>query len=74
MASSCSRIHALAAYLDVRLFERRVRAVELTVPGNTLWLKLADGFRLIESAVREVHTLQAPAEIAVSAGPAIVAK
>ena len=68
------QIRALEGYLGVRLFERRVRAVELTEAGKALCPKLERGFRLIESGVREVRTLQAPATIAVSVGPAIAAK
>lgn len=68
------QIRALESYLGVRLFERRVRAVELTEAGRTLWPKLERGFRLIESGVRELRTLQAPAAITVSIGPAIAAK
>jgi LysR family glycine cleavage system transcriptional activator len=68
------QIRALERYLDTRLFERRVRAVELTEAGQALWPRLAEGFRLIESGVRQVRTLQAPAQIQLSAGPAIAAK
>jgi len=68
------QIRALESYLGVRLFERRVRGVELTEAGKTLWPGLETGFRLIESGVREVRTLQAPAAITVSSGPAIAAK
>jgi LysR family glycine cleavage system transcriptional activator len=68
------QIRTLEQYLDVRLFERKVRSVELTEAGKALWPKLESGFRLIESGVREVRTLQAPARITVSIGPAIAAK
>jgi len=68
------QIRALESYLGLRLFERRLRAVALTEAGQALWPSLERGFRSIESGVREVRSLQAPAAIAVSIGPAIAAK
>jgi LysR family transcriptional regulator, glycine cleavage system transcriptional activator len=68
------QIRSLEAYLDVRLFDRLTRAIALTEAGQALYPKLDVGFRLIETAVREVRTLQAASVLVVSAGPAIAAK
>lgn len=68
------QIRSLEAYLDVRLFDRLTRAVALTEAGAALYPKLDVGFRLVESAVREVRSLSTASALVVSAGPAIAAK
>lgn len=68
------QIRALETYLGVRLFERLTRAIALTEAGEALRPKLEVGFRLIETAVREVRVLSRSAVLVVSAGPAIAAK
>jgi LysR family glycine cleavage system transcriptional activator len=68
------QIRALEAYLDVRLFERLTRSIALTQAGAALLPKLDRGFRLIETAVREVRSRRAMPVVVVSAGPAIAAK
>ncbi len=68
------QIRNLEAYLDVRLFDRLTRAVALTPAGAALRPKLDMGFRLIESAVREVRSIRSASPLVVSAGPAIAAR
>lgn len=68
------QIRTLESYLDVRLFERLTRAVKLTTSGRALRPGVEDGFRQIESAVRQVRAIDARSVIVVSAGPAIAAK
>jgi LysR family glycine cleavage system transcriptional activator len=68
------QIRTLEAYLDVRLFDRLTRAVALTEAGSALYPKLDVGFRLVESAVREVRSLRTASALVVTAGPAIAAK
>ncbi len=68
------QIRKLEAYLDVRLFDRLTRAVALTEAGAALYPKLDLGFRLVETAVREVRSIRTASTLVVSAGPAIAAK
>lgn len=68
------QIRTLEAYLDVRLFDRLTRAVALTEAGSALYPKLDVGFRLVESAAREVRSLRTASALVVTAGPAIAAK
>lgn len=68
------QIRALEAYLDVRLFERLTRAIALTEAGRHLQPGVEEGFRCIESSVRQVRSLRSRAVIVVSAGPSIAAK
>lgn len=68
------QIRSLESYLDVRLFDRLTRAVALTEAGSALYPKLDMGFRLVESAVREVRSIRSASALVVSAGPAIAAK
>lgn len=68
------QIRKLEAYLDVRLFDRLTRAVSLTEAGTALYPKLDVGFRLVESAVREVRSVRTASALVVSTGPAIAAK
>ena len=68
------QIRTLEAYLDVRLFERLTRAIALTEAGRHLQPGVEEGFRCIESSVRQVRSLRSRAVIVVSAGPSIAAK
>ncbi len=68
------QIRTLEAYLDVRLFERLTRAIALTEAGRLLQPGMEEGFRCIESSVRQVRSLRSRAVIVVSAGPSIAAK
>lgn len=68
------QIRTLEAYLDVRLFRRLTRSVELTEAGAALLPKLDMGFRLIETAVREVRSVRGAASLVVATGPALAGK
>lgn len=68
------QIRTLEAYLDVRLFDRLTRAIALTEAGRALQPGVEEGFRSIESSVRQVRSLRSRAVIVVSAGPSIAAK
>lgn len=68
------QIRALEAYLDTRLFDRMTRAIALTPAGETLRPGLEEGFRKIETTVRQVRSLKNHSVIVVSAGPAFAAK
>jgi len=50
------------AHLGVRLFERGGRTVVLTREGELLYRRVADGFRSIESGLKEVEELRAEKE------------
>ena len=67
------QVRKLEAYLDTRLFDRLTRAVALTEAGRALQPGVEDGFRRIESAVRQIRSLRSRAVIVVSAGPPIAA-
>lgn len=68
------QIRALEAYLDVRLFNRLTRAIELTPAGLSLQPGIENGFRQIETAVRQVRSVRQHAVLVVSSGPAMAAK
>ncbi len=68
------QIRTLETYLDARLFERRTRAVALTEAGQALLPGVGDGFRQIESAVRQVRSLRNGAVIVVTTGPSFASK
>jgi len=68
------QIRALEAYLDTRLFNRLTRAVELTPAGRALRPGVEDGFRRIETAVRQVRSINSNATLVLSVGPAMAAK
>jgi len=50
------------AHLGVRLFERRVKGARLTPEGQGLYRRVADGFRIIQTGVREVEQRRGRAE------------
>lgn len=49
-------------HLGVRLFERGGRGAVLTQEGETLYRRVADGFRSIETGLREIEQLRAGKE------------
>ncbi len=68
------QIRTLETYLDVRLFDRLTRRIELTEAGRALLPGVGRGFREIEGAVRQVRSLKSGAVIVVSAGPSMASK
>jgi DNA-binding transcriptional LysR family regulator len=49
-------------YLGVRLFERAGKGAALTLEGEALYRRVADGFRSIETGLREIEQLRAGKE------------
>jgi len=73
-AAISHQIHALEADLGVRLFDRRSRAVELTVSARLLLPGLSDAFAGIQTAVRRLRTHNDTGTLTVTASPSIAAK
>ena len=51
------------SYLGVRLFDRAGRSAALTPEGETLYRRVSEGFRSIETGLHEVEQLRAGSEI-----------
>ena len=68
------QIRTLETYLDIRLFNRMTRRIELTEAGHALRPGVGRGFREIEGAVRQVRSIASGSVIVVSAGPAMTSK
>lgn len=51
-------IRELESTLDVRLFDRTTRKVELTEPGRTLMVKMRAGVQAIEEACRDAQAIR----------------
>jgi len=67
------RIRALEQELDCRLFERRVRGVELTSEGRALYDSIREGFELIAGGVERFRRRARP-PVVLSTTPALAAK
>lgn len=67
-------VKALEEFLDVRLLERRNRAVRLTEAGRQLHPGLADGFGRLREAVGRLQAADNDRILTVSCGPAFAAK
>lgn len=67
------RIRVLEEYLERPLFLRKVRAVELTTDGQTLFAAVGGSFRAIASAIEQVRR-PPRASVTLSATPAFAAK
>lgn len=67
------RIRVLEEYLERPLFVRKVRAVELTADGQTLWMAVSSGFQTIAVAIEQVRKPRR-ASVTLSATPAFAAK
>lgn len=68
------QIKSLETDLGVQLFRRMNWAVELTEAGRMLAPGVADGFRALKSAVRNVNRMQEGRGLVLTAGPAFTAK
>ncbi len=68
------QIKQLEEHLEVQLFRRLNRAVELTEAGLALQPGVTDGFTALREAVRQVARLKNQNELTITAGPAFTAK
>lgn len=68
------QIKQLEEHLEVQLFHRLNRAVELTEAGHALQPGVAEGFAALRQAVRQVARLRNQNELTITAGPAFTAK
>ena len=68
------QIRALEDFLQIKLFNRLNRAVELTDAGHALYPGLKDGFERLRQAVRALERVKPSNVITVATGPAIAAK
>jgi LysR family glycine cleavage system transcriptional activator len=68
------QIRGLEDYLGVRLFERRVRAIELTAAGKMLHPGLQAGFTQIRDAVAGLQIADNPHVLVISTPPGFTAK
>ena len=68
------QIKQLEEHLEVQLFHRLNRAVELTEAGHALQPGVAEGFAALRQAVRQVGRLRNQNELTITAGPGFTAK
>lgn len=68
------QIRGLEAFLDVKLFERRVRAVALTATGKLLYPGLQTGFAHIHEALSDLAKAEATPILVISTPPGFTAK
>ncbi|MDD1780956.1 transcriptional regulator GcvA [Enterovibrio sp. ZSDZ35] len=73
-AAVSQQIKSLESYLDVQLFERKVRSLELTEAGAQLYPFMEEGFSKLEEGVRQLRRRQQSNELVVSASPTFAAK
>lgn len=68
------QIKSLEEHLDIELFRRLNRAVELTEAGRSLAPHAANGFAALAEGVRAVERMKEGTALTVTAGPAFTAK
>lgn len=68
------QIKALEQQLDTPLFERRNRQIILTEPGQLLFPKLSEAFKLIGEAVESIERQQQDEPLNITAPPSFVSK
>ena len=68
------QIRTLEDYLQIKLFNRLNRAVELTDAGKALYPGLRDGFERFRAAMRALERVRPSNVITVATGPALAAK
>jgi LysR family glycine cleavage system transcriptional activator len=73
-AAISHQIKALEDYLEVPLFRRLTRALELTSQGHALMPKLAEGFDNLAQAVERVRVAGESTPLRVSAPPAFASR
>lgn len=67
-------VKTLENYLEVRLFERRKRGLELTDAARAALPKVSEGFQSLAQGVEAMRAKDAPATLTLSAAPAFAAK
>ncbi|KXF81844.1 transcriptional regulator GcvA [Enterovibrio coralii] len=73
-AAVSQQIKSLESYLDVQLFERKVRSLALTEAGEQLYPFMEEGFSKLEEGIRQLRRRQQSNELVVSASPTFAAK
>lgn len=68
------QVRALEGYLDIKLFDRLPRAIELTEAGQLLYPGLATGFQHLQGAVAALRRAADPNLLVVSTPPGLTAK
>lgn len=68
------QIRTLEDHLQLKLFNRLNRAVELTEAGRALYPGLREGFERIRQAMRNLERIRPSNVITVATGPAVAAK
>jgi len=73
-AALSHQIKTLETFLDIRLFERKTRAIELTPAGTAMYPGLHAAFGQIRQALSTLETLSNDAVLVVSSSPGFTAK
>jgi LysR family glycine cleavage system transcriptional activator len=68
------QIRGLEEFLEIKLFERRVRSIALTAAGKQLYPGLQTGFSHIREAVESLDTSHAAHVLVVSTSPGLTSK
>lgn len=73
-AALSHQIKTLETFLDIRLFERKTRAIELTAAGAAIYPGLHTAFGQIRQALSTLETLSNDSVLVVSSSPGFTAK
>lgn len=73
-AAVSQQIKTLESYLEVELFERKVRSISLTEVGEQLYPFMEEGFAKLEEGIRQLHRHRHSNELVVSVSPTFAAK